>query len=226
MFVTSAAGSFNVNNPAGALASNPFAGSPSANFGWEIVPVVPLPIAIEYIHGSKNGSSHNLTWKVNCTNNSQAKMTLERSSDSKNYSSIYNITATPVRCQQAFNYSDTHPVGGINYYRLKMEDVDGKITYSSIIAILNREAGFEIISVSPNPVSLTGSAILNVTSAQKGRLHIIVTDATGKKVISQDEELIAGSTQVQINFSKLARGTYQITGYTDDGSSKTVQFVK
>ncbi|MEI9958418.1 MAG: hypothetical protein WDM90_19415 [Ferruginibacter sp.] len=61
-----------------------------------------------------------------------------------------------------------------------MTDANGKVTYSSIIAILNKETGFDIISLMPTLV--TNNAILNVTAAQKTKMDIVVTDITGKQV--------------------------------------------
>ena len=226
LFRTTAAGSFLVNNPAGTITASPFAGAPVANFGWEITPVAPVPVVIAYIHGTRTGNIHNLTWQVNCATSPRAKMTIERSANRISYSAIYNITADAVRCQQSFTYADAQPLSGINYYRLKLEGADGQVSYSTVIAILNKSQGFEIVSLSPNPVTFSGSAVLNVTSAEKGKMQIIVTDAVGKRIMSQSAELAEGSTQVQLNFSRLARGTYQINVTTDNGTSKTVQFVK
>lgn len=185
-----------------------------------------LPITIEYFRGYKNGSNHNLTWKVNCTNSPRATMTLERSADGRNFTDIYSITAEAARCLQPFDNVDASPLNGLNYYRLKMVDADGKVTYSTIIALLNRASGFDIVGIIPNPVPKSGNAILNVTSAQKGKLQIVVTDMAGKQLLSQVQELIAGSNPIAMKLQSLSAGVYQITAHTSDGSSKTVRFVK
>ncbi len=185
-----------------------------------------LPVNIEYFRGYKTGSSHSLTWKVNCTNSPRATMTLERGADGRNFTSIYSITAEAVRCLQPFDNVDARPLDGMNYYRLKMTDADGRVTYSSIIALLNRNSGFAIIGIQPNPITKSGEAILNVTSAQKGSLQLVVTDVAGKQILTQSATLVAGSNQVPLHFSQLAAGSYQITVNSNDGSSKTVRFVK
>jgi|GEM_PF-3051806 len=223
LFETTSAGVFAGNNPTGTVYSSPYLGSPIANIGWEMSIAAPLPVAIQYLHGAKAGNNHNLSWKVNTTN--AINMSLERSTDNRNFSNVYNTSGDAVSCQQAFNFTDARPTPGVNFYRLKVTDADGKISYSQIIALLNKNAGFEIISISPNPI-VTGNAVLNVTSAQPDQLQIAIYDMTGRKVATQSQQLIAGSNQIILNVSKLASGAYQVTGVTNTGESKTIKLLK
>jgi hypothetical protein len=183
-----------------------------------------LPITIDYIKGNKLGNDNELTWKVNCISSPKVTLSLERSSDKINFTSIYNINADAVRCLQAFAYTDTKPLKGINYYRLKMIDADGKVTYSAIIALINSTSGFELVGLQPTLVSKT--AILNVTTAQKTKIELVVTDITGKLIQKSNNQLVQGSNQIEMNFEKIASGTYQITGYTSEGVVKTIRFIK
>ncbi|MEO6668238.1 MAG: T9SS type A sorting domain-containing protein [Ferruginibacter sp.] len=182
-----------------------------------------LPIKIEYFKGTKQTAGNLLDWKVSCTNTPTATMVIERSNDARTFSALTSITATAVRCLQSFDYIDYAPNAGINYYRIKLSDADGKFTYSSVIAILNKENGFDIISMSPNPVISNG--ILTIASALKARMEIVVTDVTGKKVSARSVNLLAGSNQVFLDLSNLAAGSYQVTGRTSEGS-KTIRFIK
>ncbi len=185
---------------------------------------VVLPISMEYFKGNIQSGKHNLTWKANCTS-IQAIFDIERSIDGRKYNSIASITASNSRCLQPFDLTDNDPAPGMNYYRIKMIDVDGKISYSSTIALLNKKSGFEIVNLLPNPVT-DGKALLNITSAEKQGLHITVSDASGKLVQSVAQPVIQGFTQLNMNFSTLAAGLYTITVYTAAGERKTKQFIK
>ena len=185
---------------------------------------VSLPINLNYLNGYKQNGSHNLTWKVTCTNNPSATMSLERSADNRNFTGINSIIADALRCEQPFSYTDNSPLAGTNYYRLKMTDANGKVSYSAAIAILNAATGFDIVGLLPNLVN--NNAVLNVTAAQKTKMDVVVTDIAGKQVQKIAYNLIAGSNQFNINLSNLSAGTYQITGYTAEGKSRTVRFVK
>ncbi|MEJ0105574.1 MAG: hypothetical protein WDO19_24770 [Bacteroidota bacterium] len=66
------------------------------------------------------------------------------------YYPIGNIAAGPAANN---NYSfEDQQASGTAYYRLRMEDIDGRFTYSNILR-LTRTDNKEISSVFPNPVS-------------------------------------------------------------------------
>ena len=186
-----------------------------------------LPIVVNYLQGTKVGSSNSLNWEVTCTSSPSVTMTLERSNSSSfTNAGIYSITADNVRCATPFNFIDNAALAGINYYRLRIVDAEGKLTYSNIIALLNKVSGIAVIGLTPNPVNADGNAILHVASAQKGVLSLVVSDIAGKKLFTQTKAIIAGSNAIPLNFIKLAAGTYHVTAYTQDGTSKSVRFVK
>jgi hypothetical protein len=184
----------------------------------------PLPINLNYLNGFKQGNNNLLNWKVTCTNNPNATMSVERSADGRNYNSITTVFANVLRCQQPFDYTDNNAPAGLNYYRLKMVDANGKITYSAPITILNKEIGFDIVNLSPTLVNTKTE--LNVTAAQKTTMTVVITDVAGKQVQKMLYNLIAGSNKFTLNAGGLSAGTYQITGYTADGKSRTIRFVK
>ena len=183
-----------------------------------------LPVAIDYFRGSKVGGANFLDWKITCTSDPSVRIILERSADSRDFKSIQDQTATAVRCAQGFNYTDVTPLAGINYYRLKTISPDGSFKYSSIVALLNKEKGFELISVAPNPVK--DNTILTLTSVKGGKVNISVSDASGKIIFTQSEIIIAGNNPVPMNFATLAAGTYNIKVINGDNEIKSTRFVK
>ncbi len=185
---------------------------------------VSLPVSIEYLKGSKQSFGNLLDWKVNCTSAPSVVMELERSVDGRRFNAIKIESATAARCQQGFNYIDAMPLAGINYYRLKITDPIGAFRYSNIIAILNKDKGFELISIAPNPV--IESAILTLSSAKAGKVDIVISDVAGKVIAKQINTVIAGSNPISMNFSKLGAGTYAVTVVNADGETKTTRFVK
>jgi hypothetical protein len=186
---------------------------------------VPLPVIVNYLNGRRQGSNHLLNWKVTCTTSPRATMTLERSSDSRNYTGINTITADAARCQQPFDYTDASPLKGMNYYRLKIVDADGKVTYSTTVALLNAVKGFDIISLAPNPV-VADNCKLNVASAQAGKLEISTFDMQGRLINRQSLTLIAGFNSLPVNVANLSAGTYTIRGSMAGDQSKVIRFVK
>lgn len=185
----------------------------------------PLPIVVNYLTGRRQGSNHLLNWKVTCAATPRATMILERSTDSRNYTGINTITADAARCQQPFDHTDANPLKGINYYRLKVVDADGKVSYSTTVALLNAVKGFDIISISPNPV-VDDHFNLNVASAVLGKMELGIFDMQGRLVNRQTLSLIAGFNTMHINAAKLPAGTYAIKLSMAGDQYKLARFVK
>ena len=183
-----------------------------------------MPVAIEYFRGAKQANKNVLDWKVSCTGSTSVTMVLERSADGRSFESIYTASESAARCQQPFNQNDLQPLAGLNYYRLKTIDMDGKIGYSNVVVLMGKAKGFEIVQLAPNPVK--DEAILTVTSSDKTIMEIVVRDINGKQISKQRVNIIAGSNQIALNMAKAAAGIYTVNGLTADGEVKTLKFVK
>jgi hypothetical protein len=183
-----------------------------------------LPIYIEFFRGSKIAAVNYLDWKVTCTSTPSLILSLERSADGRNFTVIDEQNATEIRCLQSFNYTDTKPLSGYNYYRLKTTSPDGKITYSTIIVLLNKEKGFELISLAPNPVKNT--SVLSLTTVKGGKVDINVTDLSGKTILKETVIVIAGNNTINLILATLSTGKYVISATNGDGELKTIRFIK
>jgi GEVED domain/Secretion system C-terminal sorting domain len=183
-----------------------------------------LPVSIEYFKGTKQSSANHLDWKVTCASIPSLTISLERSADGRSFKAIHEENALAVRCLQAFDYTDVAPLMGANYYRLKLTTPTGEVSYSKIVVLLNKEKGFELISIAPNPVK--NVALLTLTSVKAGKIDIAISDVTGKIVAKQTITVIAGNNPVNMNFATLGAGTYVITAKNADGEMKTTRFVK
>ncbi len=183
-----------------------------------------LPVKFNYLNGSKQGANHSLNWKATCSNVTGVDFSVERSTDGRNFNSINTFNASAARCLQPFNFIDNNPAAGKNYYRLKVTEDNGNILYSTVILLLNADAGFDIAGLQPSVVNTT--ALLNVTAAQKTKLNVVVTDYAGRQVQQQTYSLVSGSNQLDMNFANLAAGTYQITAITANGQKAAVRFIK
>jgi len=184
----------------------------------------PLPITINYFKGAKNNGNHLLNWQVTCVSTPSATIEIERSSDGINYSPVYSIFATAVRCQQPFDFTDNQPAKGINYYRLRMTDINGKVTYSSIVHLINASKGIDVMNIAPNPI-VNGSFNLKISAAEKTQMELVITDMQGRVLQRQSASMIAGFNLIPMNVRNLAAGTYQLFGNSEDGRTRVLRFV-
>lgn len=182
-----------------------------------------LPIKLEYIRGARTGSSNALNWKLTCTSAS-IKMEIERAADGRKFSSIGSITATQARCNQPFDFTDASPLSSYNYYRLKMIDADGKVSYSPVVMINVNQKGFAVVGIYPSVVA--NQASLSLSSNVATTVETSITDMAGRKLQQRRSTVPAGSSLLNVDCSQLAAGYYNITVTNLEGNGSTLRFIK
>ena len=125
---------------------------------------------------------------------------------------------------KAYELKDKRVKSPVNYFRLKMVDIEGNFTYSEIRQV-NMVGDFEyFISLYPNPASvqLTLSSSNNIDKSYE----MIVTDLSGK-IVAKRAQLILGQRTAELSVEGLSTGTY-IVELIDTESGKTFsrRFVK
>jgi hypothetical protein len=181
-------------------------------------------ITLNYFKGNKQANGNVLNWSVNCTSK-QAAFEIQRSSNGISFAAIGNITASYTRCLQPFDFADNNLQPGLSYYRIKITDVDGRITYSTMVLLQSRDFAVGTIALLPTLVNKP-LAILYIDAAKAGKVQVNITDENGRLVKTERETLIAGQNQVTLNFEQLIPGVYYISAYGNNQKWATVRFVK
>ncbi len=91
--------------------------------------------------------------------------------------------------RQHYQFNDMHPFKGLNYYRLRQEDWDGRSDYSKVVGV---RFTFDMPDVYPNP----GFGELFLFEPAEEYLVIHVYDATGRRV--WDGELAPGARTIPL----------------------------
>ncbi|HRN42683.1 MAG TPA: T9SS type A sorting domain-containing protein, partial [Vicingus sp.] len=108
------------------------------------ITVAVLPIELLSFTGKSIGSSNLLEWKTTTEINNDY-FTLERSSNATHFSELGIIEgAGNSNTMLYYNFTDENPLNGVNYYRLKQTDFDGRFSYSNIVALSNKTTAFSI----------------------------------------------------------------------------------
>lgn len=144
---------------------------------------------------------------------------VQRSSDAKSFEAIGRVTgAGNSQTTQAYTFAD-EPGGqaALSYYRLKQVDTDGKITYSSIIAVRNESSPALLLTVYPNPAS---EQISLKVEPDEPISQIRIYNAAGVEVISQER----ASNRVPIR--ALPTGSYLVDVMTTTGQHVRQRFIK
>lgn len=98
-----------------------------------------LPIEISFFGGFTDGNINILKWKTMSETNNDF-FEIQYSTDATNWTILSKIKGSG-NSYNSINYSYSHNSFnyGINYYRLKQVDFDGKSTSTAIVSIMNNE---------------------------------------------------------------------------------------
>ncbi|PZF72344.1 T9SS type A sorting domain-containing protein [Taibaiella soli] len=158
----------------------------------------PLPIVLEYFNGSVVNGNAVLQWAMG--NNDARQILMEKSTDGKSFGTLAQIAVSNTN---AYEYKDAMGAGANNYYRLKMVDNNGTVTYSNVVNLKTNKFGSTPITISPNPAKDLISVVYPLTSSE-ATLNIV--DMQGRVVYKQ---IVATNTdQGDVNISTLPAGIY------------------
>lgn len=141
-----------------------------------------LPVELVQFTGKTEASAILLEWTT-ATERNNHYFTLERSTDAVQFESVANVpgmgqSTTP----QEYRYRDLEPLSGLNYYRLRQTDFDGKTALLGMIAVQARE-NLQHLRIFPNPVvgNLLHVALENPNTEQDWEM--VVYNQVGQAVL-------------------------------------------
>jgi len=170
-----------------------------------------LPVRLLTFTGSlQNDNSVLLTWKTENEINT-SHFIVERSIDGSNFNNIGRVAAngnSNIMLDYALTDNDAvNQQSLVLYYRLRMVDIDGKFTYSSIITIKLSDITTSA-SVFPNPAK--NETTISITSATGTKIQWQLIDNTGRIFINKNVILRDGVNNITVDLSKYSTGTYFI----------------
>jgi Secretion system C-terminal sorting domain len=161
-----------------------------------------LPLRLLSFTGRKVDTKTVLNWKTDNEVNT-SHFEIERSKNGVEFNKIGIVTAINASGFNNYSFEDTQPFSGINFYRLKQVDIDGKFTYSSIIRLLFEGYG-KPLTVFPNPAS---SFVQFDFSGKQSTVFITLFDGMGKLV---KQLSLTNQIPLQIDISALPAGSYYV----------------
>ncbi len=109
--------------------------------------------------------------------------------------------------QTTFQFQHHLPSYGDNYYRLKMTDENGELSYSEIRSVQVRE--LQEMEVYPNPSN--GNLHVRTVMEKDGLLQLTISDLSGRSVYTESFNASAGTQEIDLNLQQqLATGMYQM----------------
>jgi hypothetical protein len=172
--------------------------------------------------GFKATAQHNnsviLDWTTALEQNTQ-NFTLERSRDGLNFYPLSTLKAKG--SHSVYQYTDNQPFLGVNYYRLKINDLDGKTSYSKIASAVIGGKTFKV-KVFPSLVT----DVLNITTDGGEIADFQIVNLAGQVLVSQSKTMVSSNGLLTVNVGDLAAGIYLVRAKNTEGVAATVKIVK
>lgn len=219
-FASDAADSFLSHDPVGSLGYN-FGGDPVANFGFEFISDIPLPVTLTSFEAVNRKDYNLLSWTTSQESNTDF-FSIYRSGNGTTFSKIGQVAAAGnSTSEKNYSYNDETPGDGANFYKLGITDKDGSSTYSKVVSV--RNDNISKIKVYPNPVK--GTLHLDYNSPQGNSVNVIITSLNGEKVFAGDFNVSPGNNQLKINVTNFPAGIYYLK-LQNAGEQKVISFTK
>jgi hypothetical protein len=183
-----------------------------------------LPVMLTDVKAYQQAGGVQVIWRAEHEINIE-NYEVEHSITGRQFSSIGNITSKG-NGSAVINYSflDEYPISGVNFYRIKIIDRDGKVNYSAVMKV-SITGDKKSISVFPNPI--TGNTIsLQLNNLPKGEYTVTISKATGQIVATKKINHNGGSASELVDFSKaVAAGVYHVS-VLGEGVNVTEEVIK
>jgi hypothetical protein len=182
-----------------------------------------LPVKLSDVRAFGKGTGVQVEW-TNLTEKDVLNYIVERSANGRDFATLSQLGSRSNQSdKQSYLSIDAAPLPGTNYYRIKVVEIDGKITYSKLLRV---DIGGTIkgIVLYPNPVA--GDAVYINFTAAKGQYMLQVFNTAGQQVYSKGVVHPGGSVSQSVELpSSLKTGVYNMV-VSGDSYRENKMFIK
>ncbi|MFK7948746.1 MAG: cytochrome c peroxidase [Saprospiraceae bacterium] len=152
-----------------------------------------LPVELAVFRGQTTTNGILLQWQTLSEINNES-FTIEKSLDGKTWQNLTTIEGAGFTIEPIdYDYLDSEPNQGIQYYRLLQKDYDGTATYSKVISIIWKEVKNNL-TIYPNPtndyVTITFENLNN-----EATYFLTILDIQGKVVFQENQTATFGQNK-------------------------------
>jgi hypothetical protein len=130
---------------------------------------------------------------------------IERASTGSSFTKLLSVQSHDnAASENTYQAIDPSPLTGMDYYRLKEVDLDGKYTYSPVVFVKVTE-GLSC-TVYPNPAH--DKVFISIECKDSKPVTMNLFDITGKMLTERQGQVTAGASLFSLDIQSFASGTY------------------
>jgi len=138
---------------------------------------------------------------------------IERSIDGTTFTKLGETDAnvkTEGRTNYVYNDNiESVKAANIIYYRIKLNDIDGKYSFSNTISVRPLSFTSESVTIYPSP--FTDRISIGYLATENSDIQIEITDASGRVILKQINEVVEGQNTINLtSLDKLSSGMYTV----------------
>ncbi|MFZ1784261.1 MAG: T9SS type A sorting domain-containing protein [Ferruginibacter sp.] len=192
---------------------------------WVFRDAVVLPIVLNKFNGMQVNDGIKLNWTTTSETN-MSHFNIEHSVDGQNFTEIGKVFSKFQNSSVPVDYAWLHttPKKGLNFYRLKQFDLDGKFKYSYIIPVPFNYSIVQSVKINPNPVHNN----LNLAFAVEENCDLVckIYNVEGREIRSITTAAHAGKNNIMANVSDLPNGNYILVIICNNERIAETRFIK
>ncbi len=184
-----------------------------------------LPVKITSFSAAVQNGGTLLNWE-SATETNLALYTLQYSEDGSIFTDVNTVNAKGSNA--TYSYIDNAiRKAEINYYRLKLTDVNGRVSFSAILVVRDDKNLLHTISVSPNP--FIKNLAISFTAATKQTVNFRLLNSEGKVIQSMRRQVVKGTNNFTMENNDASSGAgniYWVIASGDKGVLATLKILK
>lgn len=182
--------------------------------------ITTLPILDIALSANPDNGHTQLNWEIT-TDEQLQTLVLERSTDGQHFVSI--DSQQPIRTadnQYDGGYLDASPEEGTVFYRLKVANSEGAVTYSSIITVnVQNTTAF---TIAPNPVENSFTVEIPLNFGDNNNVSLIIYDGSGRMIKNTQ----VSGTSAAVSCQEFPGGVYALLLVNDKRKKLYMTFIK
>lgn len=182
----------------------------------------PVAVHIHGFSGKQQEPGVLLKWSAYLSSQ-QCRFEIERSSGDLGFSVIGSVQPDR-QGQTEFTFTDRNATNGLHFYRIRLIEPDGKISYSETIALEVSKPAIIFTSIHPNPVK--DFLRIHCTSDNNYTTLIRIYDNEGREIKRFNTILTKGANSIQINAGNYLSGLYHLVISNNSGRLAETSFIK
>lgn len=183
----------------------------------------PLPIELVVFKAEKTQDNKSLLTWVTASEVNNDYFEVQHSTDGVYFNVIGYVKGKGTTNElSTYNFTHDNPQIGVNYYKLRQVDLDGKSSYSDIRSLIFNVPGFDINLLG----TITDSPFFRIVSTDNTTANIKMFTLEGRELFKTKVAVPKGISEYQMEIKDLASSLYIITYEDALGNRQAYKYFK